>query len=108
MGIKTEFGQKIRRMRQKQGLTQEQLAELVDVSQRTLSAIETGDSFVTSDTFDKLVLALKTTPENLFSTSHLKNVEDLSKEISAALPIIEKDPIKLEFLYKIVQTFLND
>ena len=43
MGIKKELGIKIKRMRINRGLTQEQLAEMVDVSQRTMSGIEIGE-----------------------------------------------------------------
>ena len=46
MGIKKELGIKIKRMRINRGLTQEQLAEMVDVSQRTMSGIEIGENFV--------------------------------------------------------------
>lgn len=50
MGVKEELGKKIKRMRLNRGLTQEQLAEAVDVSQRTLSGIEIGENFVTAET----------------------------------------------------------
>lgn len=108
MGIKKEFGQKIRRMRQKRGLTQENLAEMIDVSQRTMSGIETGESFVTAETFDKLVAALDTTPENLFTVSHLKEPTELINEINMSLPLLEQEPQKLEFLYTVVQTLLKE
>lgn len=108
MGIKKQLGQKIRRMRQKRGLTQEKLAEMIDVSQRTMSGIETGESFVTAETFDRLVLALNTTPEDLFVVNHLKDPSELSSEIKSALTVFEHEPQKLEFLYKVVQTLLKD
>lgn len=108
MGIKKEFGQKIRRMRQKRGLTQEKLAEIIDVSQRTLSGIETGESFVTAETFDKLVLALNTTSEELLITNHLKEASELITEIKSSLDYFENEPQKLEFLYNMVRYLRND
>lgn len=42
MGVKEELGKKLKRMRINRGLTQEQLAEAIDISQRTLSGIEIG------------------------------------------------------------------
>ena len=36
------FGRNVRRVRQQQGLTQEQLSELADVSTRHISFVETG------------------------------------------------------------------
>ena len=49
MGIKQELGKKIKRIRQVRGLTQEQLAEAVDISPRTLSGIEIGENFLTAE-----------------------------------------------------------
>ena len=81
MGIKEELGKKIKRMRINRGLTQEQLAEAVDVSQRTLSGIEIGENFVTAETLDKIIKALNTTSEDLFATNHLKEEQELVEEI---------------------------
>lgn len=108
MGIKEEFGKKIKRMRINRGLTQEELAEAVNVSQRTLSGIEIGENFVTSDTFDKLVKALNTTPEELFATNHLKEHSELLKEIQEDIRYISKDNQKLETLYHIVKSLKKE
>lgn len=108
MGIKKEFGQKIKRMRIRKGLTQEQLAEMIDVSQRTLSGIETGESFVTSDTFDKLVSALNTTAEELFYVDHLCEPAILYDKVLKEIKTLETEPKKLEFLYRFVQILANE
>ena len=44
MNIKKELGEKIKRLRKKQKLTQEQLAEMIDIAPRNLSSIEVGKS----------------------------------------------------------------
>lgn len=108
MGIKKEFGKKIKRMRINRGLTQDQLAEMVDVSQRTLSAIEIGENFVTSETFDKLVKALNTTSDELFSTNHLKSHEVLLKEIMKDIPIIAQNPEKFDVLYNVIKALKKE
>lgn len=108
MGIKKQLGKKIKRMRQNRGLTQEQLAEAVDVSQRTLSGIEIGENFVTADTLDKIIKALDTTPEELFSLSHLKSSKELFDEISADIKKLQDEPEKLEILYKVTKSLLKD
>ena len=102
MGIKEELGKKIKRMRQNRGLTQEQLAEAVDVSQRTMSGIEIGENFVTAETFDKIVKALNTTAEELFSTNHLKDKDELINEITQKIQYISQDYEKLGILYNVV------
>ena len=102
MGIKEEFGKKLKRMRINRGLTQEELSEAANVSQRTLSGIETGENFVSAETIDKLVEALNTTTEELFSTDHLRSPEELRKEIDSKLNLLMTNEIKLEIAYKVI------
>jgi len=106
MGIKSELGQKIRRMRLKRNMTQEELAEKVDISQRTLSGIETGENFVTAETLDKLVVALETTFESLFATEHYKESPILRREINEIVGNLERR--ELEILYNLAKTLVND
>ncbi len=108
MGVKEELGRKIKRMRINRGLTQEQLSEAVDISQRTLSGIEIGENFVTAETLDKLVKALNTTTEELFSTNHLKPSEEILNEIKNNLEVIAKKPEKLDILYNVVRSLMKE
>lgn len=108
MGIKEELGKKIKRMRINRGLTQEQLSEAVDISQRTLSGIEIGENFVTAETLDKLVKALNTTTEELFATNHLREPEELLAEINSDIQTIAKNPIKFDILYNVVKSLLRE
>ena len=85
MGIKAELGQKIKRMRLKKGMTQEELAEEADIRQRTLSGIETGEKFVMAETLDKLACAMNTSVEKLFETEHYKETPILVSEINNIL-----------------------
>ena len=108
MGIKQELGQKIKRMRINRGLTQEQLAEKVDVSQRTMSGIEIGENFVTAETLDKIISALNTTPDELFSLNHLKDSEALLSEIQNDIKLVSQNPKKLEILYNLVKAIIKE
>ena len=108
MGVKEELGKKIKRMRINRGLTQEQLSEMVDISQRTLSGIEIGENFVTAETLDKLINALNTTTEELFATSHLRSSDEIVYEIMSDLKIIAEDPIKLDILYNVTKSLKKE
>ena len=108
MGIKQELGQKIKRMRINRGLTQEQLSEMVDVSQRTMSGIEIGENFVTAETLDKVIKALGTTSEELFALNHLRNKEELLKEISKDIVSISQNSLKLEILYNVIKALKKE
>ena len=108
MGIKEELGKKIKRMRLNRGLTQEQLAEAVDVSQRTLSGIEIGENFVTAETLDKIIKALNTTSEELFSTNHLKEKDELVNEIMQNIKNLSNNPVKLDVLYNVTKSLMKE
>ena len=108
MGIKEELGKKIKRMRLNRGMTQEQLAEAVDVSQRTMSGIEIGENFVSAETLDRIIEALDTTSEELFATEHLKHTDELIKEISEDIKNFSNSPEKLEIIYKVTKSLLKE
>ncbi|MBR1775711.1 helix-turn-helix transcriptional regulator [bacterium] len=108
MGIKSELGKKIKRMRLNRGLTQEQLAEAIDVSQRTLSGIEIGENFVTAETLDKLIKALNTTTDELFALNHLRDDADIKAEIINDVEYLSNDKEKLKILYNIVKGLIRE
>ena len=108
MGVKEELGKKIKRMRINRGLTQEQLAETVNISQRTLSRIEIGENFVTAETLDRLIKALNTTTDELFELEHLKSEQELLDEINQRIKIISKNQTKLDILYNITKCLVKE
>ena len=107
MNIKKVFGEKVKRIRKKRNLTQEQLAELIDISPRNLSKIEVGDCFVKAETLEKLSKALDISTEELFANEHIKESEELLNLIYNILDKIKNDHKKLEKIYKITK-FLTD
>lgn len=56
--MKELLGKRIKELRTQKQLTQEQLAEMVDMGERNLSKIECGINFVSADTLEKSVKAL--------------------------------------------------
>ena len=64
--LKKAFGYNLRLLRKSKNLTQEKLAEMVNLNQRQLTRIENGLSFVSSDVLEKLVIALDIDIKELF------------------------------------------
>ena len=62
------MGERIRRYRLKMGLTQEQLAEQIDLSASFLGHIERGSRVASLDTLMRLCKALEITPNDLLIT----------------------------------------
>jgi len=107
MGIKQELGKKIKDMRIKKGYTQEKLSEMVDISQRALSSIELGENFISSETFDKLLVALDITSEELLATDAYKMPDELLKMINENISKLANDSKKLEIIYNLTKSLIR-
>lgn len=107
MGLKKQLGNKIKRLRQKRGFTQEQLAEKIGIATRTLCGIETGENFVTAETLERIFDALQVSSSELFAFDHIKPQEDLINEIISDIQNL-KDRQKIETIYKIIKATIND
>ncbi len=108
MDIKKVFGEKVKRIRKKKNLTQEQLAELIDISPRNLSKIEVGECFVKAETLEKILKALDISTEDLFATDHIKEPEELINQIYNILDKVKNDNKKLEKIYKMAKFLANE
>jgi len=108
MNIKQELGEKIKRLRKHRGLTQEQLAEMVDISPRNLSNIEVGVSFVKAETLEKIIDSLNISTEELFANDHIKTNHELLREIDGFVNKVKGDNRTLEKIYKILKCIVED
>lgn len=107
MGIKKELGLKIKKLRISKGYTQEKLSEMANISQRALSSIELGENFITAETFDKLVVALETSAEELFATNKMKEPQELIKKINHNIALIGDDSDKLEIILNLTNSLIK-
>lgn len=103
--IKKKLGKRIKHFRELQGLTQEQLAEKLDINCRSLSFIECGTNFVTAETLEKICDILKVTPKQLFDFEYYtENPENTKQEINR---LIENNSEKISDVYNILKGFLS-
>lgn len=102
--IKKKLGKKIKYYRELNGLTQEELAEKIDINCRSLSFIECGTNFVTADTLEKLCNELFVSPKQLFDFEYYpKSPDDIENEVCK---LIELNKEKLTDIYNILKGFL--
>lgn len=104
MNLKKTFGRRVKELRKRKGISQEKLSEMVDVAQNTLSCIETGENFCTSETLEKIITALDIEPSELFDFKHHQEPNDLLAEINKML---ENNPDKIQEVYKIIRAIVN-
>lgn len=107
MDIKKLLGKKIKEYRNLRGYSQEYLAELLGISQRTLSGIECGENFLTSKTLDKILEILMIQPSELFSVEYLKDNKELVSEIVQDIMSIKDNEEKVQLVYRVVKAILN-
>ena len=96
--FKKLFGKRIKELRIKNGFTQEQLAEMIDVGERNLSKIECGNVFVKAKTIAKLIGALKIEPKELFEFANYKE-HDYIKNL--LIDEISNEKIDIDLLYRL-------
>lgn len=80
------FGKNVARLRREKNLSQEQLADMVEVNKQTVSNIERGARYPTFDTLERIASALEANPIELFGTDEeiaLLNVPNLFDEIDS-------------------------
>ncbi|MBQ4114315.1 helix-turn-helix transcriptional regulator [bacterium] len=108
MNLKKELGEKIKRVRKQRNLTQETLAEMVDISPRSLSNIELGVSFVKAETLEKILDSLNISTEELFANNHIKSNHELIREIDKMINATQNNTKLLEKIYKIIKCIIDD
>ena len=107
MDLKKEIGIKIKRLRQQKRLTQEELAEMANISTRTLGGIEIGKNFMTAQTMEKLAQCLEVSVYDLFNSEHLQPTQELTQELHSLIESVKDDSDKIEILYKIVKAVIR-
>lgn len=108
MDIKESFGNKVRELRKKSKMSQEALAEALEIETSTLSSLETGKTFVSYKTFVRLCEVFQILPKELFDfnlTTIDSEQRDIIHEINTVLP--ELDSEKLHYLNNIARMFAN-
>lgn len=64
--LKSNLAENIKKYRKKEGLTQVELAEKLDISKHSIISYEKGSTFPASDILEKMLELFKITPNQLF------------------------------------------
>lgn len=95
------LGARIKELRKQCGISQDQLAERIDIDPKHVSRIEVGRSYPSLDTLEKIALALNVELKDFFEFFHGRNEVELRGEIDEMLKNIPKE--KLEIIYKVLR-----
>ena len=97
--INKKLGKRIQYLRQQRGLSQEKLAEAIDIATTSLSYVETGRGFMTLATLEKLAKVLDVEIYEIFQFSSIKTNTEMYEYIISRLDIIKNDDEKLKMTY---------
>ncbi len=97
------LGARIRELRKARNLSQEQLAELIDVEPRHVSRLEVGSSYPRIDRLEKIAEALNVQLKEFFEFMHLESPDTRAKNIEEMVKGMSED--YQQIIYKIVRAF---
>jgi len=103
MNNKKFLGKRIKEFRKLSGLTQEKLAESINIETGSLSAIESGRHFPSLPTLEKIAEILKIELKALFEFSSLESAEKMRTKIVTNLDKLSEK--ELSFIYSMVDFY---
>lgn len=101
--IKKIIGTNVKKLRVSKGLTQEQLAEKLNMQIQSITFIETGRTFISSEALAKLCNYFNVEPGFFFKAGNIEPTEkelNLKKDINQLLSSCDYD--KLMSIYNII------
>ena len=99
--IKTMFGKRVRELRKTMKLTQEQMAEMIEMDTQNLSKMENGSHFPQTKNLEKIAKVLNVEVKDLFEFNHYKSKENLIDEINEYLS--QNSIEEVELIYKFIK-----
>ena len=105
MDLKQMIGARIKEIRSKRGITQDQLSERMEINPKYLSSIERGKENPTLNTLLKLSESLEVSLDEVFS---LVEIEDPDKRKSLIISLLdEANDEQLKLAFKILSVIIR-
>ena len=104
MNNKQKLGKRIKELRKKRGLTQEQVAELINMEQNSISIIESGRNFPTLVTLEKIANVLDVSLSDFFNYESFDDIQALKNFAQAE--INKMDDYQIRQIFKLIKTIV--
>jgi len=95
------LGARIKELRKRAGLSQDQLAELVGIESKYLSRLEVGKRVPSFETLENIADSLQVEMKELFEFSHLSGEASTPEGIENAL--VGANPEELRLVFKLIK-----
>ncbi len=106
MNLKENLGKNIQKYRKLNKITQEKLAEIIDLEINSISSIERGKYFPSPDNLVKIANALNVSISDLFCFKENLSCEDYQNEIISAVEFLKNDKTKLCAINSFIKSLL--
>lgn len=101
MSLKEIFAKNLKELRKRNKMTQEQLAELVNVAPRHISFIETGRSFPSCELLERICKVLQVDFTEVVKTEENLTREELLQKLNTIVPKLNDE--QLNYLVKLAK-----
>ena len=88
------LGARIKELRKRRGLSQEQLAEKIGVDPKHLSRIEVGRGFPSLEALDNIARSLDVDIKDFFAFEHLETVESVKQAIFSMIETAREEDLR--------------
>ena len=99
MDNKKKLGIRIKELRKQRGLTQEQVAEKIQLEQNTISVIESGRNFPTLVTLEKIANVLQVDLSDFFNYETSEDTEVIKKILQEKFQLLNDTQIRQVYKY---------
>lgn len=96
--LKTYLGLKIKYYRKKLNLTQDELGEKINRTQRQVSLIELGNSFPAPETLINLAQVFNCPMKDLFDFEPVEDIKDIKNELLKNIDKLSDEKLKILYL----------
>ena len=93
--LKEQFAKNLKTIRKSRKLTQEQLAEIVNVDFRYISVLENAKSFPSCDLIEKLSKALNVNYTDLFMDEENMSREQIKKQLIETIELLDNKNLNI-------------
>ncbi len=99
MDNKKKLGLKIKELRKRKGLTQEELAELIQMEQNSISVMESGRNFPTLGTLEKIAKVLDVNLSDFFDYDYIEDIDVIKASTEDIISKMDDKQLRQLFKY---------
>jgi len=104
--LKLKLGMRIKHLRKAQNITQDSLAEMLNMDITSLSKIETGRNYPQPETVEKISKALGVEVGQMFTFKNEYSPQEYIELILKNIEFLKNDTDKLRMIYSITSSML--